>query len=382
MANTLTDQIGIIYRALDTVSRELTGLITSVNRNSTIEEAGLNQTVNSFVSPAETAIDITPSNVVPDDGDATFTNVVITLDQSRQVPVRFNSEEMMSLKNGAGQNFDDLLEARFEQSFRTLTNEIELSLAQQHKELSRAVTPVGTTLFDSTNYTDLAQLRKVLDDNGAPLSDRTLILNTTAGSAIRGNQTYVNANTAGTDTILRQGTLLETMGFTIKESAQIINFTKGDGTSMASDNAGYAIGATTITVTATDEILAGDIITFNNHTATKYVVKTGTDGNGTIVLNLPGLRTALPASTQTILLVDEPAHNIALQRDAIVLATRPPAAFGDMAVDRMLVQDPRSNLAFDISEYTQFRQKSYMVGIVYGSQVVKPEHGALLVDAA
>lgn len=380
MANTLTDQIGIIYRALDTVSRELTGLITSVNRNSTIEEAGLNQTVNSFVSPAETAIDITPSNVVPDDGDATFTNVVITLDQSRQVPVRFNSEEMMSLKNGAGQNFDDLLESRFAQSFRTLTNEIELSLAQQHKELSRAISPTGTTLFDAANYNDLAQLRKVLDDNGAPLSDRTLILNTTAGSAIRGNQTYVNANTSGTDSILRQGTLLETMGFTIKESAQIINFTKGDGTTAATDNAGYAIGATTLTVTVTDEILAGDIISIASSGDFKYVVKTGTDGDGTIVLNAPGLRQAVTTDVRVITIEDEADRNIALQRDAIVLATRPPAAFGDMAVDRMLVQDPRSNLAFDISEYTQFRQKSYMVGIVYGSQVVKPEHGALLVD--
>ena len=62
MANTLTNLIPDAYVALDVVSRELTGLVNSVTRDSSADGVALNQTVRSFVTPANSAGgDFTPS---------------------------------------------------------------------------------------------------------------------------------------------------------------------------------------------------------------------------------------------------------------------------------------------------------------------------------
>src|SRR5262245_26673058 len=105
MANTITNLIPILYAALDVVSRELTGFIAAVSRNSTVERAALNQNVNIYVAPAITGGNITPGQTPPDDGDATFGNVQMTISKSRYWPVRWNGEEQKTVAGtGVGPN--------------------------------------------------------------------------------------------------------------------------------------------------------------------------------------------------------------------------------------------------------------------------------------
>ena len=100
MANTLTNLIPSMYKALDVVSRELTGMIPAVSLDADVAQAAVGQTVLSHVAPASTAVDITPSVNAPDTGDQTIGNLSLTIQKSRAVYFRWNGEEEKGLNNG------------------------------------------------------------------------------------------------------------------------------------------------------------------------------------------------------------------------------------------------------------------------------------------
>lgn len=382
MANTLTDLIPDVYAALDVVSRELVGMIPAVTRDPTTERAAVGQTVRTHVAPAATATDITPAVTPPDDGDQTIGNVDLTITKSRRVPFRWNGEESRGINNG-GPGVLTIQQDQIAQAIRTLANEMETDLAALHVDFSRAFGTAGTTPFNTAgDYTDASEVVRILKDNGAPGSDNHLVMNTAAGAKMLGKQAAVDQS--GTTSLLRQGILLDVNGVAIRESAQINTSVAGTGSSATTDNAGYAIGATTITlaVAGTGTIVAGDVITFAGDT-NKYVVATGdTDvsNGGSITLNAPGLRVAIAASTTAITVIAAAARNMAFTRSAIILAARLPAlpADGDMAADRTTVIDPVSGLAFEIAMYKQYRQVQFEISQAWGVKTVKKEHTALL----
>jgi hypothetical protein len=383
MANTLTNLIPDVYSALDVVSRELVGLIPAVTRDPSTERAAVGQTVRSFVAPASTASDITPGVTAPNDGDQTIGNVSLTITKARAVPFRWNGEEELGVNNG-GPGAQAIRVNQIAQAMRTLTNEIEGDLAALHINASRAYGTAATTPFGTSgDYTDASNALKILLDNGAPTSDLQLVVDTAAGANIRGKQGG-KVNEAGTDSILRQGVLLDMHGMAVRESAQIKNFTKGTGASATTNNAGYAVGATVITLASagTGTIIAGDTITFAGDT-NKYVVLSGdadVSNGGTITLAAPGLRQAIAASATNITVVGSSTRNMVFARSSIVLAQRAPAlpAGGDMADDRVMITDPRSGLSFELSMYKQYRQIRWELATAWGVKVIKPEHLGIL----
>jgi hypothetical protein len=266
---------------------------------------------------------------------------------------------------------------------RALVNEVESDLTGLHIYASRAYGTAGTTPFAS-NLGDPAQLRKILVDNGAPTSDLQLVIDTSAGAAMRTLAQLTKANEAADTSLLRRGILLDIHGFAIRESGQIRTSTAGTGASATTNTAGYAIGATTITLASagTGTIVAGDVITFAGDT-NKYVVATGdadVSNAGTIVLAAPGLRKALAASAIAITVVAAAARNMAFSRNAFALATRVPALpeQGDSAADRMIVTDPMSGLSFEVAMYMQYRQVQYEVSLAWGVAAIKTAHSAIL----
>lgn len=386
MANTLTNLTPELYDALDVVSHELVGMIPAVSRDSTADRAAKDQTVRSFVAPASTASNVTPGQLPADNGDQTIANKTITISKARYVPVRWNGEEQRGMNTGPGYNA--ILRDQFAQAMRTLCNEIEADLCGLYYKACRAVAPAGTTLFDSTGgLRDVANVRKILMDNGAPANDIQLVLNTAAGAALRGLNQYAGANTAGADDIVRQGVLLDIYGVKIRESGQIITHVNGtaDGnTDLGSTD--YAVGATSLAMGASGSgtFLKGDVVQFDNSDANLYVV--GADlasvATGSMTLNAPGLRKAITANGVDVDLQTSLDRNMCFSRNAIHLVTRAPAApqEGDSAADVMIVQDPRSGLAFEVRMYKEYRQVKYEIAIAWGYEVIKNEHLALLID--
>jgi hypothetical protein len=385
-ANTLTNLIGPLYEALDVVSRELVGFVPSVTRDSNVERAAVGQTVYSFVPPVATMTDIVPSNILPDDGDQVIGSVPLTITKAKRVPFRWNGEQTRGVNNN-GPGVQAIKNGQIAQAIRTLCNAMELDMATTaYLGGSRAYGTAGTDPFAST-LSDPARVRQILDDNGAPKADRSLVINSSAGAAMRTLAQLTKANESADTSMLRQGTLLDIHGFAIRESGQVVTPAVGTAAGATTNIAGYAVGATSITCAAagTGTILVGDIITFAGDT-NKYVVTSGlasAAAGGTITIAAPGLRVAMSTVAKAITVIATGARNVGFSRNALVLANRLPSLpdGGDMAIDRTTVTDERSGLTFEIAMYAQYRQMQYEISAAWGTACVKPEHVSILLGA-
>src|ERR1051325_9307842 len=197
MSNVLTGLIPDAYAALNVISRELVGMIPSVTRNTDVERAAVGQQVKSHVVPAQAATDITPGGTPPNDGNQAIGYLPFTITKARRVPFRWQGEEQRGLNNG-GAGMLTIQQDQIAQAMRTLTNEIETDLAALQKYASRAYGTPGTVPFGTTaDYTDASNALKILLDNGCPNNDLNMVINTAAGSNMRGKQGG-KANEAGT----------------------------------------------------------------------------------------------------------------------------------------------------------------------------------------
>jgi len=378
--STLTNLIPDAYAALDVVSRELTGFIGAVTRDSTADRVAAGQTLRSIVAPANTAgADITPAMSIPADASQTIGNKSLTIDKNRYFPFSWTNQQQYAADMGPG--YLTIQQAQIAQAIRAAVNEIEASIAIAAKNgASRAF---GATAGTAPVLGDFASAKKILDDNGAPQSDRTVVFDTTAGVSLRSTANLFKVNESGDQTLLRQGLLGSLYGFDLRESGNVQTTTKGAMTG-ALVNGALAIGATAIvfdtgTVNTTG-VVAGDIITFAGDT-NKYVVATGsTSASGTITINEPGLRIAAADNT-AITVFGTSTRNIALSRNAIVLATRLPELpdGGDLALDRFTLTDPRTGLSMELAMYPGFRMATYHLSVCWGVSVFKPEHCAVIV---
>lgn len=380
MSNTLTNLIPTIYAAKDQILRELTGFIPAVTMDASAEAAAKDQTIRYPVVPALAATDITPAATGPDPSATSQDSDTMSISNVKSSTFFWEAEE----QKGLGGLYDMILRDQFVQSMRTLVNEIETDIAELYKYASRAYGTAGAVPF-GTNLAEAAQVRKILADNGAPLSDLQLVIDTTAGAALRTLSYFSKANEAGTEASARRGVLLDVHGFAIRESAQVQSHTKGTGTGYLVDlTAGYAVGTKTVHVdTGTGTFVAGDVIT-NSKTArdsNKYVIKTGFagDGDGDIVLQNTGNKIAW-VNNDPITVGSNYTANMAFSRSAIHLLCRVPAMpeGGDSADEVMVVSDEQTGLSFQIAMYRQRRRVAYEVGIAWGVKAVKPEAIAIL----
>ena len=376
MANTLTNLIPDLYAAMNVVSRELVGFIPAVGRNSGAERAAVGENVRIPIAPVGSMFDVTPAMATPEPADNVFTNTAIQITKSKGVSFGWVGEEQRGLNNGPG--YQNLQVQQIAQAMRTLCNAVEADVAATYAGASRAYGTAGTAPF-ATNLGDPAQVRKILSDNGAPLSDLQMVIDTTAGASMRTLAQLTKANEANDATLLRQGVLLDVHGFAIRESGQIAPVAAvGTGASYVTSGA-LTVGQTVIPlITGSGTILAGDVITFNGDT-NKYVVEVGIAAPGSITIAGPGIRKAA-TSGKAVAITAAFTPNLAFDRQAIQLVTRAPAlpGEGDSALDSMMITDDRSGLTFEVRMYGGYRKIRYELALAWGVKVIKPEHTAIL----
>jgi len=382
MSNTLTGLIPTIYEAADVVLRELAGFIPAVNLDASGEQAAKNQSIGFGVTPVQEAGDIAPAATGPDPASQTIAPVTMTISKVKSTKFFWEAEE----QKGLGSLGPKILKDQFAQGMRTLVNEVEADLAALYIYASRAYGTAGVAPFAST-LGDPAQVRKILADNGAPLGDLQMVINTTAGANLRTLATLNNMADMGTKELRERGILLPIHGFQVRESAQVKDHTKGAGTGYKVDlTAGYAAGLTAIHIdTGLGQIKAGDVLTNvkTGRDTNKYIV--GTGGTGTtgvdtdIVLANPGLRVAW-VNNDDLTIGANYAANMAFAREAIALLMRVPAMpeGGDAADDVTVITDPLTGISFQVAMYRQYRRVAFEIGLAWGVKAVKSEAIAIL----
>lgn len=377
MANVLDNLAADIYKAANIVGRELVGFIPSVTINAGSERAAQGDTVRAaFTRAATVNTSYSPSMTIPEGDDQTIDSKTITIDKAANVKIPWTGEDILSVSNGAG--YETIYGDQIAEAMRGIVNVIEADLATEaYQNASRAIGTAGTTPFGS-NFDEMADVRKVLEDNGMPFDGRvSLVANTAATSNVRKLATLQKANEQGTDALVRRGELLELQGLMIKGSRGVQVHTKGAGAGYDAAG-GEPLGETTIALDGgtvnTTGIKVGDVVTFAGDD-NKYVVGTGlTAASGNIVLNGQGLQEAL-ADTVEMTIGNSYTGNVAFHQLAIELVARAPAQpfGGDAAVDRTTVQDPISGLVFEIAVYKGYGKTMIDVTTIYGVKAWKPE---------
>lgn len=380
MANTLTGLIPDFTEAMDVISRELVGMIPAVRRDARLDRVAIGQNVTIPVTQeAGASANNTPAVNAPDTGDATVDNVQVAITKSKHQPIRFNGEETLGLQNTG--IFSTLQAERSYQAIRALVNEIEADLwAAGYQGSSRAYGTAGTTPFGTaSDLSDFAGTLRILEENGSPTNDLQMVLGHAGMQNLRGKQSVLfKVNESGSSDMLRNGMTDRIQKFAIRHSDAVGIHTKGTGSGYLLNNASSAIGDTTIPVdTGTGTILAGDIATFAG-TSDKYVVNSALSG-GSFGIGKPGLRAA-ESDNDAVTVGNDYTANLAFDRNAIVLASRMPAApeGGDMAADVTQLTDPISGLTFEFALYKQFLQNVIHVRLAWGTKAIKSNHIATL----
>lgn len=383
MANTLTDLIPTLYQALDTVSRETTGLISAVTVNAVSSNAAVGEVIRIPITGQNETFDIVSADEAPNNGDFELDHADITITKSKIYPIRWDAEQQLGFSNTG--TFHKVLADQIFQGMRLLVSEVERDLAACYVSASQAYGTAGTIPFVDNSVSAVPQLRRILTDNGAPLNDLQLVLSGQAGAALRSTDNMLHANKNASDVTLRKGELLDLMGFRVREGRWMPMHSAGSftGTPLVNHAGGYAKGTTSIAFDGTTAVnlKAGDIVTFGTDSA-KYVVAEDCSASP-LVINAPGLVRPI-ANDAAITIGSSYDANMAFARSAIQLVARDPAmpVIDGKAIDRAdsveHLIDPVSGLTFQIASYGGYHRRRYEVGLAWGCACIKPEHVCLL----
>lgn len=374
MANTLTNLAPVLFSAAQEVSNEPFGVVDSITTNFSDKGVALNDKVVVPIAPTRSASDFSPGATSSSGTDAIADAVEVKINKSRKVSWHLTGEQIRSLNNGADAN--EWARQLVLQGMRTLRNEAETDACAAIKTgASRAIGTAGTTPFAS-NIDTIAEAYKLLKDNGAPMADLQMVINTAAGLNLRKLGIIQQAYMAGSDQERRSGNLLRQFGFALKESAGIASHTKGTGALYVTSGA-TAVGVRDIAlITGTGTVLAGDVVTFAADSANKYVIRDGVTAPGTITLGRPGARVTI-ADANAMTVGNSYTPNLFFERSAVVGVFRAPLMPENPTMKMLPISD-KSGLTFLLVEIAQYGQITWELHLAWGIEAVQEEHIGIL----
>ena len=386
MANTLTALSPILYSAAQEVSQEAVGVLDAINLNFDDKGAAVGDTIKLPLAPAASATDYSPAMTTAEGSSKIAQAIEVTIDKSVQTSWHLTGEQIRSLENANSDK--EWVRQLVAQGMRTLKNEAEEAAWKAvYKGASRAYGTLGTAPFGS-DINDIAAVRKILRDNGAPMADLQLCMNTEAAYNLQKLAIYQQAQAAGSDAERRNGMFGKQFGFSLRESGQIGIHTAGTETSGPDCTAVEPIGETSIAYgggTSGQTFLAGDIVqnTTKNTAGTdtnKYVVGTASataaDTTGIIYLNRPGLKVVTAVNDEWGVLGNY-TPNVAFERSAVVGAMRIPL-IPDAPHIKQIPISAGNGMTFLLVEIVGDGMITWRLHLCYGFKAIQPEHIAIL----
>lgn len=362
------------------VSNEPTGFIQSVNTATGAETAAIGDDIKIPTGTAGEAIDTPVGFNLPTEGNSDVGARHMAIEKSKTVTIDYNGEDEKAVMNSGV--LGTVLAQQFADAFRKLRNLIDEDCYMAAvKGASRAYGTIGTTPFGvKDDMSDLANLQGILDANGTSESNRTVVLSPAAKINLLSKQmNMIKVNESGSNETLHKGIIMPTYGFNVRSSAAATKTAASAATGFAVNSADVKEGDMEIAVdSGSGTIAAGNLITFAGD-SNKYVAGVGSTATK-LVLNPKGVLVA-PADDAAVTVTGGYTASVALHRNVIALAVRPPALpkRGDMALAREYVTDPLTNITFEIAVYAGQRCIQYQVSVAWGVKAVNGEHIALLV---
>lgn len=374
MPNTFTALQPILYSAAQEVSNEPFGVISGIAASFDDKGVAIGDKVRVPIAPTASTGDYTPAMTTSAGTDAIASSVEIEITANKTVSWHLTGEQLRSLENGSTDG--EWVRQMVAQGMRALRNGAESAAVTAIKQgASRAFGTAGTNPFAS-DINAIADVRKILFDNGAPMSDLQLCLNSAAGTAARKLGIVQQAYQAGNDAERRSGDLLRQFGFQIRESAGIGTHTKGTGTSYVTSGS-TAVGVRDIAlITGSGTVLAGDVVTFAADSNNKYVINTGVAAAGTITLGRPGARVTI-ATSNAMTIGNDYTANLAFERNAVVGIMRPPVMPPNPLMQQTLISDSMG-MTYLLVQIAGDGMATWRLHLAYGFKVVQGEHVAIL----
>jgi len=374
MANTLTALEPILFSAAQQVSAEPFGAVDAINTNFDSKGVAVGDDVKVTVAPTSAATDFTPGVAAAQGADAVASEITVQITKSRKASMYLTGEQMRSLDNGA--TSAEWIRQMVAQMMRTLRNEAEVDCVNAIKlGASRAFGTAGTNPFASA-LTPLADVRKILRDNGAPMADLQFVGDTTSEANLLKLGVVLDAGIAGSDEERRSGILRRQYGFNMRTSAGIEVHTRGTANAAYDTNGTFAAGVSSVVVdTGAGTILPGDVASFAGD-ANLYVVSTGIGAPGTLQVQTPGLLASLADGVDmTIAAAYTP--NMAFERSAVVGVLRPPVMPANPTISQTLISDGMG-MTYLLLDIAQYGQRTWELHLAWGFKAVQPNHIATL----
>lgn len=377
--STITALAPVLFSAAHQVAAEPFGAIDALNANFDNKGVAKGDKVKIPYVPAAANAPFTAANVTPAGSDITAQATEVEITKSQKNSMVLTGEQIRSLENGG--NWQEWASQWAQAGMRALRNEAEQDACTAIKGgASRAYGTAGVTPF-ATSLADLNRIRKILRDNGTPMQDLQLVVDTNAELNMLNLGIVQQAYAAGSDQERRSGTLRPQLGFNIRASAGIQGHTTAAAASYVLDNdTSIPIGTTgLVTKTGTAATSVGDIFHIASDTANLYVVN-ALDALTTtklITIGRPGTRAAY-LDDATVTFKGAYTPNFAFERNAVVGVMRPPVMPANANIKQTLVSD-KFGMTYLFCEIAQYGQITWELHLAWGFKVIQPEFVATLI---
>jgi hypothetical protein len=381
--NVLTALMPSFYKGLNKVQQEQTDAIDAVNQNVSLEQAALGQTITFPIAQPASLID-TPQNGVSTAGYGETPGIgTLSISKSKSGFFQYNGEEIHQLQLGGiyGDYYGDQLAQRV----RTLRKAVAADIvAAALVGACRGTGTPGTVPFGTAGVlTDFSNAGLILNNNGAPGSDRHMILSPNAVSNIQGKQSVLfKANEAGTDRLLRTGTIGSVEGFNVGMDTSIATVSAFGNSDGNKNTAPVAVGATSFTLdsSGTGAPIAGDTFYFSGDTNIYTVASVASK---VVTINAPGIMAPITGEVVVVFNATPGQPNLFFTRDAITLIARQPKiATGNSPTGQLMdlttIPDPRCGLIYQLAMWQSGRSIEIEVALAWGVGVTNPQDLGIL----
>jgi hypothetical protein len=379
MSNTLTALAPTLFSVAGEVAAEPAGILDAIDLR--INPVAYGDSVTIPVAPTASAATYTPAMTTTAGTDKTATSVTISHTANQMVSWHLTGEEVISLQNG-DTNRVEWARQLVGQGMRALRNAASAAALVAAKQGASRATGTAATAPFASDLSALTAARKILRDNGSPMSDLQCVVDSAAYLNLTNLGIIQQTGMAGSDAERRSGIVGRQFGFQLREDGNFALHTIGSN-SGRQFSATEPIGETSLAYdTGSGTFTAGDVLTFGSGGGSgtadtnKYVVSAANSATP-LVLNGPGLRLQhVDNDVMTTTATFTP--NLAFERNAVVGFVRAPNIPANPSITQIPISDTKTGLTFLMCEIVGDGMVTWRLHLMYGFKAIQSEQIALI----